>query len=74
MNMQELDKHLSELSVRPNVVVVHPSVWNGYWSIKNYHPFIRNVFRWLGRKSHNKYLYWVGLPMEWNEGLKELME
>ncbi len=66
------DKFLSEASVSPEWIIVHPKIYNGYWSIKAYPTWFRRLFRILGRKLHNKYLYWIGLPIYWETGLRDL--
>lgn len=50
-------------------VVVHPRVWNGYWSIRQRSLFLRR----LGRKIHSRAIYSLGLRVEWITGLKDVL-
>lgn len=80
-SVQNFDNFLREvtniegnISPREYYLPIHPKVWNGYWNIMPYPAWIRVIFKYLGRKLHNKYLYWVGLPLYWVKGLKEYTE
>ena len=52
------------------MVVLHPLIWNGYWYFGRGKP----ILRWLGRKLHNKYIYWLGRPIRWITGVKDWPE
>jgi hypothetical protein len=74
MNARDFDKFLSEVSTKPGIVILHPSIWNGYWSIHKVPRIASVVFRFLGRKLRSRKLYWIGLPLYWVYGLKEWSE
>jgi hypothetical protein len=67
----EFDRFLSDGSAKPKWVYMSPWIWNGYWAIKPINPFVRFMGRRLGRLLHNKYIYWVGLPLYWVGGFKD---
>jgi hypothetical protein len=48
--------------------VIHPKIWNGYWSVGRVVPF----FRWLGRRLHSRRIYWLGFQVQWITGLKDM--
>lgn len=73
MDVKEFDVLLSKYSTRPDTIIMHPKIWSGYWDIKPYPKVIRKTFRYIGRKLHNKYLYWVGLPLFWVTGIKHYL-
>ena len=70
LSAKEMDDFLSKWDMGKDegsfISILHPSVWNGYWSIEEKNHFLR----WLGRKLHNKYIYSWGLKVEWIDGLK----
>lgn len=70
MNSIDLDKLLSDTTTHPEWIIMNPSVWNGYWDTKSIPSYIRHPFRLLGKLLRNKYLYWIGLPIYWVDGLK----
>lgn len=51
-------------------IPIAPYVWNGYWFIHEESRFLRR----LGRFLHNKYIYALGLHVEWVRGLKDYAE
>jgi hypothetical protein len=53
-------------------VVVAKEIWNGYWYVGQIHPLRSVVFRWLGKTLKSRRLYWIGLPIRWVEGLKDI--
>ena len=69
--MNEFDRFLSENSNKPELIIMHPSIWNGYWSMKRRPKFVSVLFRFLGRRMKSKRLYWIGLSIYWVEGLKK---
>jgi hypothetical protein len=71
-DVQEFDRFLSDACTRPDWVIVHPLIWNGHWGIKyNTKPFGK-FFRLVGKTTKNKYIYWLGIPIYWVKGWKEL--
>lgn len=66
---QDFDKFLSDNSVVPEWVFMHPSVWNGYWSVIK-RPRWFKVFKAIGRIMRNRRVYWLGLSIYWVDGLK----
>jgi hypothetical protein len=76
MTSLEIDKILRELQEPESTwVIMHPKIWNGYWYIDSKIPkIIMNLFRSVGRFFHNKYLYWIGLPIRWEAGMKEYIK
>lgn len=48
-------------------VIVNPEIYNGYWYVRRSIPFLR----WLGRKLHSRRVYWLGLQIEWIQGMKD---
>jgi len=71
---EEFDKFLAKDYQRPEFVFVHPRIWNDHIAIKPIPLFIRKLGRFLGRKFGNKYLYWIGIPVYWEKGLKSVLE
>lgn len=67
--IKDFDKLLSENSVVPEWVLIHPSIWNGYWSIIK-RPNCFRIFRKAGRLFRSRRLYWLGLSIYWTDGLK----
>lgn len=65
------DKFLAVSSSRPEWVIVHPDIWNGYWRIKKLSPAIRYFGKLLGKILHIRWLLWLGMPLYWERGLKE---
>jgi hypothetical protein len=63
---KDFDKFLSDSCAKPTHVIMSWWVWNGYWRVKKTNKF----FRWMGRKLHNKYIYWIGFQVVWEPGLK----
>jgi hypothetical protein len=55
------------------ICVCHPKVWNGGWFIKPHHRF-SHFFRWLGHRLHSRRIYWIGLPIRWEVGLKDIID
>ena len=72
MNLNEIakfDKYLSESCVEPKWVFMHPKIWNGYWGCK-WRPI--KLVRQIGRFLHSKYIYWLGFPIYWIMGVKDI--
>lgn len=56
-------------------MLVSPKMYNGYWILKFKLPnIVRKLCRVLGRILKNKYIYWLGYPICWVIGLKEIIE
>ena len=74
MRIEDFDRFLSESNTPPEWIIMHPSVWSGFWSIKPIPKPIKRVFRFLGRKLKNRHMYWIGLPLFWVDGMKEIID
>lgn len=73
MNTKEFNKILEQVrqdAMIPGIIVVNTKVWNGYWSIIKRPKLISKIFRWIGRKLKSRKIYWFGLSIFWQEGLK----
>lgn len=73
INSTDFDRFLSEDAVHPTHVVVSPKIYNGFWYYKYPSNKLSSFIRWVGRKLKNKYIYWLGRPLVWMVGLKELI-
>jgi len=65
----EFDKFLSGACVKPEWIIVHPKIWNGYWYIDGKSMF-SSIYKWLGRKLHSRRIFWLGLRLVWVNGLR----
>lgn len=70
MKVEDFDRFLSENCVKPEYILVHSLIWNGFWAIKRRPRIVSNIFRRIGRKLKSKRIYWIGLPIYWVEGIK----
>jgi hypothetical protein len=66
---KEMDKFLSENSTKPNWILAHPDVIWGYFFKKRVSRLRCVFFTRLGRLTRNKYIYWIGFPVVFIEGL-----
>ena len=74
MKAFDFDKLLSgsDSLDKPRYVIIHPHLWNGKWRLR-YHLAngVSSFIRKLGRTFSNKYIYWLGLPIYWEKGVKD---
>lgn len=72
-NAKDFDTFLSDNSLRPDHIIMHPSVWNGYWSIAKRPRWVSNFFKRLGRLLGSRKIYWIGMSLYWVDGLKTML-
>lgn len=68
-SIQKLEKENVTPKDKNFYLIIAPYIWNGFWYIKER----SKLLRWVGRRLHNKYIYALGLHVEWIGGLKEFI-
>lgn len=77
LDIETFDRILSNIDkdgTKEYFVVMNPFVWNGYWNLKYKLPkYLQYFIKYVGKIFHNRHIYWLGFPIYWVKGLRDVI-